>query len=330
MADRIEKLLRAWEPRVKAAFLEAVKGLRDRVRLTDLIPLLKAGDVEGAIRLVGLDPAAFRALDRVLEMVFEAGGIDAADGIGLRIAPRFDFRAAQPWLVRHTTGLIAQITEDQRTMIRAVLAPLSAGADPMLTGETPQKLALDLVGRVSRVTGRREGGLLGLTREQAGWARNYEAEIGADVPSAKALTRKLRDRRFDRTVRKAIAEDRPIPADLQEKMAAAYRNRTLRMRAETIALNEASTVLHQAQIEAWDQAIARGAVAESNVRRFWITAGDDGVRPTHRAVPGMNKEGVGLHQPFQTPKGPTMQPGWAFDPGCRCRVRVRVVEPVSA
>jgi hypothetical protein len=113
-------------------------------------------------------------------------------------------------------------------------------------------------------------------------------------------------------------------------MVAAYRNRTLRMRAETIALNEASTALHASQIEAWEQAIARGAVSESNVRRFWITPGDDHVRPSHRMVPGMNKEGVGLHQPFQTPKGPTMQPGWSFDPGCRCRVRVRVLETPTA
>jgi hypothetical protein len=216
--------------------------------------------------------------------------------------------------------------------VRQVLAPLRdpLGSSPMLTGETPQKLALDLVGRVSRATGRREGGFLGLTSEQATWARNYEISLG-DVeakvpPSADALTRKLRDRRFDRTVAKAIREGQPIPDETRQAMVAAYRNRTLRYRAETIALNEASTALHAAQIEAWDQAVARGAVAEVNVRRFWITAGDDHVRPTHRAVPAMNRGGVGLHEAFQTPKGPTMQPGWQFDPGCRCRVRVRIVE----
>lgn len=334
--ERIEALMAKWEPAVRKAFIEAVKTLRDRVRLTDLIPLLKAGDVEGAIRLVGLDPAAFRVLDRAIEATFEAGGLDATDGIrvvrgplGLRIDPLFDMRApsVQAWLTQHTTDLIRQITDDQREMIRATLAPLRSGLDPMLTGETPQKLALDLVGKISRVSGRREGGVLGLDSQKAEWARAYADELANADP--KALTRKLRDRRFDGTVRKAIKTETPIPADKREAMVAAYRNRALLLRANSIALNEASTALHQAQVEAWDQAVARGVVAESAVRRFWIVTPDDHVRPSHRAVPAMNKDGVRLHEPFQTPKGPTMQPGWSFDPGCRCRVRVRVVEPVG-
>jgi hypothetical protein len=334
--DRIEALLKLWEPHIRREFLEAVKTLRDRIRLTELIPLLKAGDVEGAIRLVGLDPAAFRALDRAIEAAFEAGGIDATDGIkvvrgplGLRINPLFDVRApsVQTWLTQHTTDLIRQISEDQREVIRSVLAPLRSGLDPMLTGETPQKLALDLVGTISRVTGRREGGVLGLTKEQTTWAANYADELASGDP--KALTRRLRDKRFDRTVAKAIRDGTAIPAEKRAAMVAAYRNRALRMRAETIALNEASTALHQSQVEAWDQAVSRGTVAETNVRRFWLIA-DDHARPTHKAVAKMNPKGVRLHEPFQTPKGPTMQPGWSFDPGCRCRVRVRVAEGVEA
>lgn len=337
MADRIEDLLKAWEPEIRAAFLAAIKEIRDRVRLNDLVALLKAGDVEGAIKAVGIEPAAFRPLGLTLERAFEAGGIDATLAIkpvtgplGIRVAPLFDVKAisAETWLRQHTTDLITQITEDQRTLIKRVLAPLSSGQDPMLTGDTPQKLALDLVGRVSRMTNRREGGLLGLTTQQATWAQNYEAELQG-VPSAEALTRTLRDKRFDRTVKKAIDAQKPIPAETREAMVAAYRNRTLLYRANTIALNEASTVAHQSQVEAWDQAIRRGAATEAQVRRFWITAGDDHVRPSHRAVPGMNDHGVGLHEPFATPKGPTLQPGWAFDPGCRCRVRVRVIEEAA-
>jgi len=330
MTDRIERLMKDWEPRLRKAFLQAVKEHRSRIKVSDLVALLKAGDIEGAVRFVGLEPAAFLPLDRAIEAAYVAGGVDANQGIGLRIAP-FDIRApgARSFLESHTTDLIRQITEDQRAMIRDVLAPLRnpLGADPMLTGDTPQKLALDLVGRVSKVTGQREGGLLGLTSQQAQWAVNYERELIEADPAA--ITRKLRDKRFDRTVQKAIKAGTPIPAETRQAMVATYRNRALLLRANTIALNEASTALHASQIEAWEQAIARGAVAESAVRRFWITAGDDHVRPTHRMVPGMNKAGVGLHEPFQTPKGPTMQPGWSFDPGCRCRVRVRVVEEAS-
>jgi hypothetical protein len=91
--DRIEALLAKWEPAIRAAFLEAVKTLRDRVSYRDLTALLKAGDVEGAIKLVGLESAAFLPLDRIIEATYVAGGVDASKGIGLRIAPLFDVRA---------------------------------------------------------------------------------------------------------------------------------------------------------------------------------------------------------------------------------------------
>lgn len=339
MADRIEELMKHWEPAIRNAVLAAIKGWRDSIRLADLVELIKAKDVERVIQAIGLEPARFRPLSLAIERAFEAGGVDATLGVqgvagplGLRVRPIFDVKApaAQTWLQTHTTDLIRQITDDQRVLIRNILSPFREplGADPMLTGDTPQKLALDLIGRVNRTTGQREGGVLGLTSQQADWAANYAHELQG-VPSADALTRKLRDRRFDAAVKKAIKTEQPIPAATRAAMVAAYRNRALRLRAETIALNEASTALHEAQVQAWDQAIARGAARPDQVRRFWVTAGDDHVRPTHRAVPGMNPKGVGLHEPFQTPKGPTLQPGWAFDPGCRCRVRVKVVEAAT-
>lgn len=328
--DRLAKLIEDWEPEIAEAFLSAVREITSGVRFSDLVAAIRAGDVEGAIRLVGLDPVQFRALDRIIEQAFEAGGVGTADGmrgpLGLRIAPRFDFRApeAQAWLRAHTVDLISQITDDQRVLIRQVLAPLRSPLDPMVTGDTPQKLALDLVGRVNRATNAREGGILGLTSQQARWATNYAREVANSDPAA--LTRLLRDRRYDATIRKAIRTGQPVPADMQARMVEAYRSRALKRRAETIALNEASEVLHRAQQEAWDQVIGNGVVAETRVKRFWITVGDDRVRPTHAAVPGMNKEGVGLKAPFQTPKGPTMNPGWRFDPGCRCRVRIRLAD----
>lgn len=327
--DRIERLLKDWEPQIKAAFLESVKGIRDRVVMADLVKALKAGDVAAALRIVGIEPVSFRPLAMTLERFFEAAGVDATVGVMARRAVGiaiFDVRAprADTWIRTHATDLITQITEDQRAMVREALSPLRMGGDMLLTGDTPQKLALDLVGRVSGVTRRREGGIIGLNAEQAKWARSYEDALLN--PSADLLERKLRDKRFDRTVAKAIRTGAPIPEKTREAMLEAYRNRALRLRAETIALNEASEVAHTAQIEAWKQAVERGVVEEVKVRRFWITAGDDRVRPTHMDVPKRNREGVGLDQPFETYKGPVMQPGWRFDPGCRCRVRVRVLE----
>lgn len=325
--DRIAQLLATWEPALKAAFLEAVDGIRSRVRLSELVKALERGDVEQALQLVGIDPPALRPFESALERAFEGSGQDITQAIArMRRAndprPLFDYRqpGAEGWVRSHAEILIRDVVADQTVMVRQ---NLEAG---LILGQSPQTTALNLVGRINRATGKREGGYIGLTASQETWARNYEAELAGSPPDAAALTRKLRDRRFDRTVAKAIREGKPIPAETRQAMAAAYRNRALMFRAGRIAEVEAHLALQEAQDEAWRQAIARGAVQEQDVRRYWLTVGDDRVRPTHRAVPGMNKAGVGLREPFQTPKGPAMQPGWSFDPGCRCRTLIRIVE----
>lgn len=319
------------EPDIRDAFLEALARHVETIDVRALIRALEAGDTRLALELVSIEPARLRPLERQLFVAYETAGMDITVGIDRQrranVRALFDINepAAAQWIKGHTTDLIRQITDDQRRLIETAFAPLHSGLDPLITGDTPQKLALDLVGRVNRVTGKREGGFLGLTSQQAEWAKNYEAELQG-VPDAAALERNLRDRRFDKAIRKAIASDAPLPEKTRQAAINAYRNRALRYRAETIAENEAHAVLVQAQTDAWSQAGARGAVEAQTIRREWITREDARVRPTHAAIPGMNKGGVGLKEPFKTPLGPTMQPGWAFEPGCRCMVDIFIAE----
>lgn len=113
--------------------------------------------------------------------------------------------------------------------------------------------------------------MIGLTSSQEQWLWNYEAELSSENPLS-ALNRKLRDARFDASVRKAAESGKPIPAALKAKMVTAYRNRALRLRAETIARKETITALHTAQDQAIEQAIASGAVDPSTVIGTWHTA----------------------------------------------------------
>jgi uncharacterized protein with gpF-like domain len=160
-----------------------------------------------------------------------------------------------------------------------------------------------------------------LSSAQLTWVRNYEADLEG-VPKASALTRSLREPRFDRVVRAAIEAKAPLPAATRKAMVGAYRNRALRQRVIQIAEMEASKVLHQAQIAAAGQAIAAGVIDATQVRRFWVHMNDSRVRPTHRLIPALNKDGVGIDEMFLTPDGPTLYP--PFGMGCRCRVRIGV------
>lgn len=123
---------------------------------------------------------------------------------------------------------------------------------------------------------------------------------------------------------KAIREGRGLPADTQLKMRTAYANKALKWRADNISRTETIRALGAAQIDAYQQAIDKGHLDKSLIRRFWQTAGDERVRPTHRLIPGMNKDGRAWDEPFQTPHGPSMHAPHSSDPQCRCMEKVQV------
>lgn len=327
--DPIEALTETWEPRLREAFLSAVRRIADRVSVAAVAEALARGDVEAAVRLVGLDANDFTALRNAMHDAFAAGGSSVAetipairDGAGALIKILFDVRnlRAENWIAERSSSLVTEIVADQLVMIRANLrAGLEAGLNPRTT-------ALDLVGRISPATKTRVGGVIGLTSGQEAWQRAYAAEIASSDPAAlrKALDRGLRDKRFDRSVEKAIASGEPIPVQIQAKMLAAYRNRSLKYRADTIARNETIRALGRSQTEAFSQAIDSGQVEAEAITRFWRTAGDERVRHTHRLIPGMNAKGVGWGEPFQTPTGPSMHAPHDVDIMCRCREVIRI------
>ncbi|RYE51666.1 MAG: hypothetical protein EOP21_00765 [Hyphomicrobiales bacterium] len=100
-----------------------------------------------------------------------------------------------------------------------------------------------------------------------------------------------------------------------DRHAAVLRNaRVLSIVGDTLhAFGEA------AKSAGWLAAQRAGKLPEGQ-RRRWRTVGDERVRVSHAAVPGMNPGGVGLEQPFQTPLGPTFTPPLEY--GCRCRTEL--------
>lgn len=329
-ASEFDQLLATWSERLRRLFLSAFYGIKDAAQIGLITRMLENRDIDGALRAVNLDPLMFRDLDKGIGDAFEAGGRIAATEIptltqpsGHRLAIMFNARnpRAEAWLKDRSSTLVTQIVADQRVAIRQ---HLEAG---MAVGQNPRDIALDLVGRISSVTGKREGGVIGLTASQEQWARNYAMELAAGDPAA--LTRALRDKRFDRTIAKAIKTGTPIPADLQAKMVATYRNRALKFRADTIGRTEALTSLNTAQAEAFRQGIDAGQIQQQHVRKIWRSAMDDRVRESHRVL---NSESVGFNDAFVSPTGARlMHPGdtslgaTAQDViQCRCVVQYRV------
>lgn len=307
----IDRLAAEYEPKMVEAFLASINQIKDRVKVGQVEDALRRGDVEDAIRLIGFDPLDFRPLSREIATTYEAGGFATAKAIE-KAAPkasqliiRFDARhvRAENWIAERSAKLITgNIVEDQISMLRSVMY------NGLSSGSNPRTVALDIVGRVNKRTGNREGGILGLTERQVEWQNNYLKEITSDNPGElrKALQRELRDKRFDRVIVKAIKDGKPINAAMREKMVRSYRNKSLFYRGETIARTETLDALNAANHEAYQQAVDNGSIAEQDVKRFAHTARDERVRHDHRLIPGMNSEGVGLNESFRTPDGPYM------------------------
>lgn len=315
----LDQLTDQWEPVLRRAFLETVRRLADDIQIKKLVEMIEKGDVDGALRAVGLDPVNYRPFDLALLQAYEAAGTSvlgafpsSRDSEGLRIKTQFDVRnvRAEQWLRLHSATVVRDLREDQREGIRSFLeANLQRGSNPRV-------VALDLAGRINPRTGHRENGIIGLTLQQVQWILNYALEL--DTLDPKALTRNLRDARFDRSLKRAIDTQTPLSSDLRAKMLAQYRNRAIRYRAETIALTETMTALHEAQDEAMRQAIDAGQVKREHVVKIWRSARDARVRDTHRALDGKTVPFDGL---FQSPSGAFLRfPG---DPQAPASERIR-------
>lgn len=320
--DAFLALLDEFTALVRDAFLSAIANIRSGNSLSRLVARLTRNDAEGAIEAIGLDPAALNPMLDQIAAAYGAGGGKAIDQLpalrdpeGFRIGIRFDVRnpVAEAWLRENGATLVREIIDDQVAVLRQILAEGQA------SGKGVRSIALDLIGRLNKTTGAREGGAIGLTSTQEQWARAYEAEIQS--LNRNALTRALRDRRFDKAFLKAIEAGEPIPADRVAKMATAYRNRLLQYRGETIARTETLTALNASRDEAMRQTIASGSVSGNLVDQKWNTTMDGRERDSHAAL---NGQVVPFGQPFISGAGNRLRyPGDPQAPiseiaNCRC------------
>jgi hypothetical protein len=311
------------------AFMAAVADLRAGADLQRLIAAIQLGDLDAAIAAAHIDAAAYSAMLEGVRAAYVASGTTAAGFItqasGVAAVVRFDVRnrRAELWLSIHSSSLVTRIVDDQRQAVRQALA---AG---MARGENPRTTALDLVGRVDPSTGKRDGGIIGLTAQQQGAVEAARDQLRSDDPAQlKAyLERKRRDKRFDRSVLKAIREEKPLPAEIAGKALRQYKNRLLQLRGETIGKNEAFTSLQASKQEAYRQAVQGGAVSQQAVRKIWRHMANENPRIQHVEMDG---ESVGLEEVFVMPDGTRML--YPHDPeapakhtlGCHCQADYRI------
>jgi len=295
---------------MERAFLEAVEDIKSEIVLREIVERLERRDIEGAIEALHIDEAAFRPLAEALRQAFNQGGALVIqnmpmlrDPLGGRVVLRWsgDTQRAEAIIREQSSALISGVTESVKDAAREKIA------DGFAKGQGSQHITLELVGRVSRVTGLRTGGILGLTPALARTVENARtALLGGDIDGMRHyLTLTRRDKRFDRTVRKALRDGTPITPDMVSKITGRLADSYVKLRGLHISKTETGRSVNSAQHEAYWQGLEKANRDPGLVTRKWRSASDRRVRHTHMVLNA--QEVTGMDMPFQSPSGALMR-----------------------
>lgn len=235
----------------------------------------------------------------------------ARTGGGYRLDFSFDVRNPRvtDYINEYRLDLIREMTEGQREAIRTIVSEaVTNGVGP---ADTARKI--------------REG--IGLTAIQAGHVEAYRKAL--ETLEGSALQRGLRDRRFDRTVAKAILAEKPLDAEVVDKMVDAYRRRYIAYRSTTIARTESMRAVNAGNRMVLEIADDEGSLQGYRVIKKWIATKDGRTRDAHRELDG--QEVTGMDNPFILRDGRTIK--HPHDPdappeltiNCRCAESFRLV-----
>ncbi|MEQ1938610.1 head morphogenesis protein [Mesorhizobium sp. CN5-321] len=324
--------------------MAAVDDIRSSIVLRVVVNLLEKGDVQGAVAAMNLDHDAFAKFELAIVNAYNGGGQafvanlpKMSDPSGNRVVWHFGVRntPGEAELRRHSAAFVTAATEDIKQAIGESMA------EGLAKGQNPTQTALQVIGKVNRVTGKREGGILGLTSQQSDYVDNPRYRLNPDVepPGARQqlesgdpammkayLKRGRRDKRFDKTILKAIKDGKPLPKEFIDRVVGRYSDGLLKLRGEAVGLNETMNALAKSRHDAMQQQIDAGKAESQDVTKVWHHPAEEHPRLQHIAMDGKS---VGFEEQFQMPDGTLMR--YPHDPDapakhtifCRCRTEYR-------
>jgi len=321
-SDAVAVFLRAaegMEPKIARAFIQAIETIRVRIPAEKIALLLERRDYTSLENAFSghFTSTEWQPYGQAIQQAVIAGTKATSETQGIVNGAQEDFEIRvglnprlEQFALTMTSTRIREIDQTTRDTIRQVIqSGTTAGDDPFAIA-------------------RRIRGSIGLTQRQEAAVNNYERMLRALDPAV--LERKLRDRRSDPTVARAISNDKALTDAQVRSLVDRYRDRYVKYRANVIGRTESIRAVQGAQWELFQDMINKGQIDARQVRRTWITTNDGHVRDAHVQIPSMNPRGVGQAETFSSPLGPILYPG---DPSalaantiqCRCAVFARII-----
>lgn len=290
------QLLDEMEKPIRDQFLQYVATAVGAASIAEVETLLRRGDIDGILSALGVNEAALADTTEAIRDAYIAGGKFEAPAA--RITFNIRNPGAENWIRQHSSDLVTRITNSQRQAIRETLE------SGMRLGRNPRQTALDIVGRVSQ-TGRRKGGIVGLTDPQAKYVANAREQLLSGDPSQmrQYFSRTRRDRRYDGIVNRAIEAGKPVKTADVDRIVGRYSDRLLNLRGETIGRTESIAALNAGRDQAAQQAISEGVISADLMLGTWLHSFSRNPRDTHIQMNGQKRK---QGEPFQSPSGAMM------------------------
>ena len=310
------------ERKLTRAAINAIVASRDAPgTLRQVAALIQTGRIEDAIEAAARAGAVDMA--RASAAVYVESGIATSTWLSTVLAVTVDFDQVHDFAVdrirQNRLQLVRDWTDAQRGAARVALEEgIERGFNPIEQARAFRQST-------------------GLTAHQERIVRNYESVLqnahNRDVDGLMNELRdgrRLRDARFDPTVRRAARESTPLTRQQIDRMVERYRARSIKRRAETIARTEALRSVNAGSHDAMRQAIDGRHIRDDEVTRTWVATNDLRTRPDH--VEANGQQVVGINTPFLVGGHALIFPGDPSGPpeqviSCRCSHTVRLTTP---
>ncbi len=295
-AAEVERDIESLEPEVQQAYLDQIAGTVKRISIQELDDALQQGDESRIEELLALGLFALLALR--LRAIYTRGSTKELEGIRIP-GIRKEIDPSAPSVNGFLSGQSSTIQQQaQAEQIAAIRAAIAAGA---IRGDSTRAIALNIAGRISRQTGVRSGGVVGLSGAAAKAVESARDQLASGDPAQlkEYLKRARRDRAFDSVVKASIETGKPIAQATINRAAGSYAERLLTTQAETIAQTNTAEAYNKGREEGWRQLTDRSNGLYTFLKT-WKTRGDNKVRENHIF---MNGQTVTKDEPFVSPSG---------------------------
>lgn len=307
LGELLKRIIERFSVSETNAFLEAIQLIKDGIDMLALRDALERQDVDAAVDAMNIEPAVFNSMRSTFQEAYRQAGQATASHFppppDASLLLRFDMTnpRAEDWLRQYGAQKLVDMSDAQKALVREAIL------DGYSRGEGPDNMVVELAGRLNRQTGKRVGGVLGLTDLQASYVRSMRSRLqsGDPMEMSKVFGMSLRDRRYDRTIKKAVKEGKPLSPSKLLEMVNAYEARQLKARALTVGRTEVGMAVMASRMEAWRQGLDKTGYPEEAVLRRWRHGGGgEDPRPQHVF---MNNQTVpGLTEKFIMPDGTAM------------------------